>query len=184
MILGLDIATKTGWALCENSRFSGIRTGSFKCDGETAEEKARALAVHLIALIKREGVPKLAVIEQPQRNVQPHKKAPSKLFPDMEMGMTINAATALQLNQLVGSAIGVLTGYGVPYRTVAVATWRKGFFPAGQRGVDRQDWKKMAKRQCELLRIPVGNADEAEAVGIAVYGWGIWKRMEMEKISA
>jgi Holliday junction resolvasome RuvABC endonuclease subunit len=182
IVLGLDLATRAGWALYDTRQSVGaIQTGSFTCKGETYEQKARSLSLHLIGVIKRHGKPDYAAIEQPQRNVQPHQKKPSKMFPELQPEMTINAGTALLLNQLVGAAVGVLTGYGVPHETVSVATWRKGFFPAGQRGADRQDWKRMAKAQCELLRIPISNADEAEAVGVAIWAAKAGKHWELQR---
>jgi hypothetical protein len=174
------LAARSGWAIYPDRSIPRIKAGSFACLGETPEQKADALARNLIALFKREGKPDYCVIEQPQRNVQQYKKAPSKLMPDVEGQFTINAGTALQLNQLVGAAVAICAGFGVPWAVVPVQTWRSAFFPKGMKGKDRQDWKRMAKAHCELVKIPVSNADEAEAVGIAVYGPHVMKFRELE----
>jgi len=178
MIIGLDISTKTGVALYEPPNIKTIRTCTIVSNGETHEQKAEALADGLIRLFKSEGRPEFVAIEQPLRNVMQHRKQGTRMMPDLEGGMTVNAGTALMLNQLVGSTIGILRGYGIPWVVIPVQSWRKGFFPKGTKGADRADWKRLAKRQCELLGVDIRNNDEAEAVGVAVSGHAHYRNMK------
>ena len=184
MLISLDVATKTGYALYDGKHPSAIRAGSFECIGDTPEQKAASLAAHLIRLIKgpmsAPQWPTFAVIEQPQRNVQQFRKQGTRMMPEASGGLTINAGTALQLNQLTGAAVAVLTGFRIPWETIPVSTWRKAFFGKGTKAGSRQEWKRMAREQCRLLRIDVPNTDAAEAVGIAVAGAGLqtWRAMQ------
>lgn len=170
IFLGLDIASKCGYALLPMRNHQLTKCGSFQCPAGSHEQKAAALAGFLIGLIKSEGVPDFAVIEQPQRNVQQYRKSGTRMMPDLQGGLTVNAGTALQLNQLTGAAVAVLTGFDIPWVTVSVSTWRASFFPKGTKGTDRADWKRLAKEWCERQGIDARNADEAEAVGVAMYG--------------
>lgn len=173
MILGLDIASKTGWALYDpKAPISAIRSGSFTVSGNTPEEKAASLAGHLIKLFKFNGVPQFAVIEQPIRTAPLAKKTQNL------MGLKVAASVApaglnavILSNQLVGGAVALIRGYGIAWEMVSSSTWRKGAFGFGRKpGMDRAGWKRLAKERCQQLKIDVSNADEAEAVFIAMAG--------------
>ena len=65
LILGLDIATTTGWAIYDTDKTpSAIVSGSFKLQGATPFERVRYMRSHLPRLIK-EYRPNFAAIEAP-----------------------------------------------------------------------------------------------------------------------
>lgn len=169
MILGLDIATVTGFAWYEpGSSLSSIKTGLLKAQGDNAEEKAASLATQLVALLKP-GRPDFVAIEQPMRNVVSFKKTRNTLAGPVDE-QTINP-NALQLSALVGAAVGIIAAYRIPWETISSSTWRKHFLGMGRSpGLDRAAWKRTAVERCRALRIDVKNADAAEAVGIAMAG--------------
>ncbi len=168
IILGLDLSkTNSGWCYLDAKDHKAARSGSFRSEGDW-ESAAWDFSGKLIKLFKNEGKPDFCVIEQPMRNVQQFKKKGTKLMPELESdGMTVNPKSSLIVNQITGAAVGVLRGYGIPFETITSGTWRKGFFVKGTKGKNSADWKRLAKRQCELLGIDVRNADQAEAVGVA-----------------
>ncbi|RWB29615.1 hypothetical protein [Mesorhizobium sp.] len=169
LILGLDIATVTGFAWYEpGSSLASIKTGLIKAVGANAEEKAASLAQQLVALLKP-GRPDFVAIEQPMRNVVSFKKTRDTLAGPVDE-QTINP-NALQLSSLSGAAVGIIAAYRIPWETVPSATWRKVFLGEGRyAGRDRAGWKRAAVDRCRMLRIDVRNADAAEAVGIAFAG--------------
>ena len=173
IILALDIATKTGWAVYDTSKPpSAIRVGVIATSGETHEQKAALLAQKLVDLIKAEK-PQVVWIEEPVRNVMPQKRVRKDAFGEHEES-TINAGTALLVNQLTGAAIAIVAGMRLPWGTVASGTWRKTFLGFGrQRGWTRKDWKNAAREKCGQLGIVVTNDDQADAVGVAFAAAGI-----------
>lgn len=166
LILGLDVATTTGFAWYEpGSSLSAIKTGLIRAEG-AGSEKAASLSRQLIRMIK-ENRPDFVAIEEPLKISPQFKKVRQTLSGPVEE-LTINPS-ANQLTGLAWTAIGILNGgYGIPYEEIPSATWRSCFLGFGRRsGFDRQAWKKAAVDRCRSLRIEVRNADAAEAVGIA-----------------
>lgn len=183
MILGLDIATTTGFAWYEpGSSLASIKTGTFKSEGENAEEKAASLALQLRELFyqteyvegraeRRLVKPDFVAIEQPMRNVKSFRKTRQDLAGAVEEA-TINP-NALQLEGLVCAAVAIVAAYRIPWVTISAATWRKHFLGMGRApNFDRQAWKRAAVERCRVMRIAVKNADAAEAVGIAMAAEG------------
>ncbi|TPK14147.1 crossover junction endodeoxyribonuclease RuvC [Mesorhizobium sp. B2-5-11] len=170
LILGLDIATVTGFAWYEpGSSLSSIKTGLIKAAGDNAEEKAESLGRQLRDMIKGNR-PDFVAIEQPMRNVVSFKKTRQTLAGPVDE-QTINP-NALQLEGLVCAAVAIIGGgYGIPWETIPSSTWRKHFLGMGRSpGFDRAMWKRAAIERCRVLKIDVKNADAAEAVGIAMAG--------------
>lgn len=184
-ILGLDIATTTGWAYYPDRNPNLITSGSFKVSGDVPEEKADRFAGCLIQLLNRHGKPDLCIMERPLRRAVKSQRKVGGLIPDEYAQEAVHDGAAILLNALMGSAVGVLRGYGIPWETVASQTWRKGFFPDRTKGADRADWKRLALKHCKMLGIDAGNSDEAEAVGIAMYGpvTQTWRRLR-EQVAA
>lgn len=171
MILGLDIATTTGWALYDPHKpVSAIRAGSFKCIGDSPEAKAYSLSGHLIKLIGDYGKPDFVCIEEPLRAIPQGKRSMKFMGEEQQVGGAAGSAQMMVLaNQLVGSAIGLIRGYGLPFETVTSATWRKAMYN-GDRAKGSAEWKRLARDKCRLLKIEVPNADAAEASFIAMFG--------------
>ncbi|MFC3208117.1 hypothetical protein [Aquamicrobium soli] len=169
LILGLDIATTTGFAWYEpGSSLSSIKTGLMKAEGENAEEKAASLAQQIVAMFKA-GRPDFVAIEQPMRNVVSFKKKRQDFGGEVEE-QTINP-NALQLSSLAGAAVAIIAAYRIPWETIPSATWRKHFLGMGRSpAFDRAAWKRAAVDRCRAFKIAVKNSDAAEAVGIAMAG--------------
>ncbi|MEC9244647.1 MAG: hypothetical protein VYB05_07745 [Pseudomonadota bacterium] len=170
LILGLDIATTTGFAWYDtDASLSAVRPGSFKIEGECYEARAGEMGQSIIKMVKQTR-PDFVVIERPARNVMQHRKKTNDFAGEHEE-MTINAGTALLLNQLTGAASAIVRAYQIPFEIVAPETWRKQFLGFGRRpGWSRKDWKKAARDRCRQLRITVTNDDQADAVGLAFAG--------------
>lgn len=169
LILGLDIATVTGFAWYEpKASLSSIKTGLIKAEGDNAEEKAASLAVQLVVMLKADR-PDFVAIEQPMRNIKSFRKTKTDLAGVIDEP-TINP-NALQLEGLVCAAVAIVAAYRIPWETIPSATWRKVFLGMGRSpGFDRAAWKRAAVDRCRSFRIQVKNADAAEAVGIAIAG--------------
>lgn len=182
IILGLDIATTTGFAWYDTNAksLSAIKTGLIKAQGDSPEGKAGSLGDQLRDLLKRDGVPDFFAIEEPLRNIKTFKKTIQTMY-GPKVIQTVNPNQML-LYSLVGAAMVVVSAYKRPWETIPSATWRKSFFGAGfkppikiiekegEDSVAEKQWKKAAIDRCRLLRINVKNADAAEAVGIAMAG--------------
>lgn len=166
LILGMDIATTTGFAWYDPSApMSTIRTGIITATGENAEEKASSIGLQLVAMLKAER-PDFVAIEQPMRNVVTFKKKKHDMAGDKEE-QTINP-NALQLSSLSGAAVAIISAYRIPWLTIPSSTWRSQFLGYGRKpGFASKDWKKAAMERCQMLKIPVKKHDAAEAVGIA-----------------
>lgn len=169
IILGLDVAQKTGSALYDDSRpLSAIEAGVLKAVGQDYEDKSAALARALFILV-REAKPDLIAIEMPIRT-QPTGRRTVKMMGEeqvVEGGSGLNAV--ISSNQLVGAVAAVCGIKAIPFVTIAPATWRRAFLGFSRKpGWGRKDWKKAVREQCARERIVVTNDDMADAVGVAV----------------
>jgi len=187
IILGLDVATTTGfaWYDTDAKSLSAIKTGLIKAEGDNAEQKAASLAQQLVRMFRdpvtREpSLPDFVVIEQPMRNVKTFTKRRQDFGGEVEE-QTINP-NALQLEGLVCAVVAIVAAYRLPWETIPAATWRKAFLGMGRSpGMNRAGWKKAAVDRCRALRIDVRNSDAAEAVGIAFAGAGLQAFKMMER---
>jgi len=154
IILGLDVATTTGWAYSSGRNGSDIVFGSFKGVGQDQFHIAASLQDHLHKVIQQKEKPDLCIMEQP-------------------LGAAPNPTVLAKLNLYYGSLNAVCRGYGIKCLPVADSTWRNTMYGFGRKkGWSTVDWKKHAKFHCEsVLKVDVRNADEAEAVIISQYGF-------------
>ena len=174
LILGLDGAQNTGWALYDTAaNLSAIRAGVIKTAGDDYEHKAASLGLGLVRLIKADR-PDFIVIEMPIRS-QPaaRQKRTVKFMGEDRVeevaGGGLNAV--ISSNQMVGALSAIVGAYQIPFETIAPVTWRKQFLGFGIRpGWQRKDWKKAVRERCGQLKIVVTNDDMADAVGIAFAG--------------
>lgn len=169
IILGLDVAQKTGFAAYDDTRsLSAIRAGVLKAVGDAYEDKSAALGRALFILV-REVKPDLIAIEMPIRT-QPAGRRTVKMMGEDEVvegGSGLNAV--ISSNQLVGAVSSVCGIKAVPFVTIAPATWRRAFLGfSRQPGWGRREWKKAVREQCAREKIEVTNDDQADAVGIAI----------------
>lgn len=173
LILGLDGAQNTGWALYDvNASLSAVKAGVIKATGDDYEHKAASLGLGLVRLIKADR-PDFIVIEMPIRS-QPARQVRKIKFMGEDhveeaTGSGLNAV--ISSNQMVGALSAIIGAYQIPFETIAPVTWRKQFLGFGTRpGWQRKDWKKAVRERCAQMRITVTNDDMADAVGIAFAG--------------
>lgn len=167
LILGIDPATRTGFAIYDDDKPpSAIRAWSVTLKGGSDELKAAQAGAVLVDVIQ-EYRPDFVAIEAPLKNVVQHKKRSQTMFGE-ETSSTINPASVILPCLITGAFLGNVGGFGLPWTTIPVSTWRKQFHGSGRRpGWKRDDWKKAARQRCDQLRISVKNDDAAEAVGVA-----------------
>lgn len=192
LILGLDIATTTGFAWYDDkASMSAIRTGLIKAQGENAEEKAASLALQLRELFyetapsgeRRLVKPDFVAIERPLPNIMQFEKFTDDLVDGQAASNTVNPNQML-LPTYIGAAVAIIAAYRIPFETIAPQSWHKAYYGSGfkppkkfmkikrhpQGGKWVNDWKACAVDRAHALRIEVKNADAAEAVGIAFAG--------------
>ena len=153
LILGLDIATKTGWAYSKGRSAQHIESGTFRCQGGDVFEKSDNLEAFLHQLIREKGVPDYCVIEKPMR------AGP-------------NPSTLADQGIMFGAAKAVIGGYQRRREYIVPSVWRKRMYGFGtHKGWATKDWKAEAKRHCRLIGLEVRSDDEAEAIMISQYGF-------------
>lgn len=189
LILGLDIATTTGFAWYEpGSSLASIKTGLIKAVGDSPEAKSASLADQLRVMLK-DCRPDFVAIEEPLRNIKAYPKTIQTLY-GKKVVHTVNPNQML-LPALIGAAVGIVSAYRLSWETIPSATWRKSFFgpgfkppikivqKEGEEPAEEKLWKQAAIDRCRLLHITVKNADAAEAVGIAMRGEGCQRYKEL-----
>ena len=175
IILGLDIATVTGWAIYDTDKSpSAIRSGSFKLVGDTAFEKVVDMRARLPRLI-REEKPQFAAVEAPLEFAPQFKKVRKDMLGEKEeAGTTINTKTIAQLNRLSGAAIMAVIGQNVPCVEVRAQTWQS-VIPASIAGKPKQ----RAAAYCDMLKIVSPNMDSRDACVIALWCAGHCQELRM-----
>lgn len=183
LILGLDIATTTGFAWYDDkASLSAIKTGLIKAQGENAEEKAASLACQIVKML-RETKPDFVAIERPLPNIMQFEKFSDDLVDGQAASSTVNPNQML-LPTYIGAAVAIIAAYRIPFETIAPQSWHKAYYGSGfkppkkfikikrhpQGGKWVNDWKTPAVERARALKIEVRNADAAEAVGIAFAG--------------
>lgn len=190
LILGLDIATTTGFAWYDTGaqRLSAIKTGLIKAEGDLSEQKAASLAQQLVRMF-REVKPDFVAIERPLPNIMQFDKYSNDMVDGEVASSTVNPNQML-LPTFIGAAVAIVAAYRIPFETIAPQSWHKAYYGSGfkpprkpvkdrtghqkrdRKGqlVWKNDWKTPAVERARALRIEVRNADAAEAVGIAFAG--------------
>lgn len=183
IIMGLDLATRSGWAVRDSERHrSSIQCGVFSVKEYEWEEKY-AIAANLFYRLLKDHKPDFVAIERPEHGVRQFaKKGKPDLTGEERTVMTINPA-ALQLTGIAGSIIGICMMMRVPYGTIAATSWRPVYYGKGVKPAQGSDWKKMAIEACdrESIKLP-GNKEEqkdaAEAVGVCT----CWHKCDVPQI--
>ncbi len=186
MLLGLDLATTSGFAFYESlgvGRAPRIRCGSFKCEGDDFDTKAESLSDHLYDLLKAERQSgsriEYAAIEAPLRVIPTGGRKHGGMFASVPGEAASNPNTLMQLHAIAGAACAILRQFHIQKRIVMPATWRKSFIgitraPANIPKNKGSDWLKNQSREAaDLLGAKYGfhvpNKDAAEAVGIVMW---------------
>ncbi len=189
ILLGLDIATTTGWALYEVHELRNhpqISCGSWKCKPERKGDHVDTcgkMAAHLVALHKSLRDRGLQIdrvaIEAPLKVRVGAKRV---IRDDMwashtETTQATNAATEFITPALHGAAIAILCAYKIPVDNVMSSTWRKSFIGVGRAPKEIQNkrkwWKDKVREAADLLGTDMGfnvpNMDASDAVGVVFW---------------
>ncbi|TWG90343.1 Holliday junction resolvasome RuvABC endonuclease subunit [Mesorhizobium sp. J18] len=167
IILGLDVATKLGWAVYDTSKTpSSIISGSIKLEGDNAFEKAQDMRRKLPKLI-REHQPDFAAMEAPLEFAPQFKKMQRTLLGEEETTSTINSKTIAMLNRLAGAAQMAVQGQNVRCIEVRPQTWQT-IIPKTITGKPKQ----RAQQFCDMLKIVSPNMDARDAAIIAYWAAG------------
>ena len=188
LILGLDPAQKTGWALYDTrAELSAIRCGVLKFSAIKGEFETNAglLGPQLKDLINKQiGKPDFAVIEmaprQPAGMFRQGRKPSTVKFMgeeipaqdgDEEEGGGGGLQSTLSTNHMAAALASVLGCFNIPFEAMKDSTWRKAAYGFGRKpGWSRPDWKRHARQMCQQMRITATNDDMAEACWIAFAG--------------
>jgi len=159
-ILGLDQSlTRTGWCLLTGTRGSP----EFKVGSESGFDDATEFC-HWLAGFLDERWPEFVVWERPTPRVMIYAKK------GLVGGMTTPNASQLVLPQLAGMIEMACWDRDIAHIDVASNTWRARVIGKGSGNLPASKTKKAALQACEQFKIPVKNADQAEAALIALYG--------------
>lgn len=176
LILALDIASTTGWALYDTDLPpSAMQSGSMKFLGQSAHEKVADMRRKLPRLIK-EHRPDFVVYEAPLE-VAPRfvKKGKTNLLGDAdEVETTINSRTISMLGRLAGAGEMAVLGQNIPCAEVRAQTWQT-VIPRTIAGKPKQ----RAKAYCDMLRIVSPNMDSRDACVIALWAAGHCQELRM-----
>ncbi|TQX92352.1 hypothetical protein EQW76_00680 [Rhizobium sp. rho-13.1] len=183
VILALDLATNSGWAVRFSWRDpSAIICGTFNVGENDAGEDVSwetkyALTGNQVYRLIMEHKPDFVVIEEAEHRVaQFSKKKKNPMTGQVEETNTINPA-ALQLTGISGAAIAICMMLGIPCGTIPSRSWHSKYHGKGVKPGPKEDWKDVAIRACELEHIPLpptkkAQRDAAEAVCIsACWHW-------------
>lgn len=183
IIMGLDLATRSGWAVRDSERHrSSIQCGTFTVKEYEWEEKY-AIAANLFFRLIKDHQPDFVAIERPEHGVrQFSKKGKADLTGEEQMISTINPA-ALQLTGIAGAIIAICQIKAIPYGTIAATSWRSVYYGKGIKPAEGKDWKDLAIEYCqrEKISLPSTKAeqrDAAEAVGVCT----CWHKAEVPQI--
>ncbi len=183
VILALDLATNSGWAV----RYSWRSPAAIKCGvfnvgtndngDDVSWETKYALTSNMVYRLIIEHKPDFVVIEEPEHRVtQFSRKKKNPVTGAIEESSTINP-NALQLTGISGAAIGVCMNMKVPCGTIPSRSWHSKYHGKGVKPGPNEDWKDVAIRSCEQEHIELPNTkkdkkDAAEAVCIsACWHW-------------
>jgi len=174
LILGLDVATITGWSVFDTDRPpSAIISGSFKLQGGSPFERVRYMRSHLPKIIK-EHRPDFAAIEAPLEIAPRFTKKHTDLLGQEVQETTINSKTIAILNRYVGAAEMAVMGNNIPCIEVRAQTWQT-IIPKTITGKPKQ----RAQQFCDMLKIASPNMDSRDACIIAYWAAGHCQELKL-----
>lgn len=172
IILAFDQSiSRTGWAVHEPPSLQNIIVGSFTSRPQTnmtTEEKAAIFCDEIEKLFK-EHRPRFVVWEAATEIIRSYpKQGKADLIGEQKVqGVTVTA-DQLILRDIQGHIRHAARARRIPYEAVNPKTWRAAILKNGN--LSRDDAKRKAAELCKMMRIPVKNADQAEAVCLALWG--------------
>lgn len=189
VIGGLDLATKSGLAVCRNGVFSastfrasakrpfGLKPGEvdFGHEGRVARE----FRDHLRTWFITEGIEAVAIEKPLVPNISVRKPIVDNQASfggqaiRYETSGGTNFGTIYRIYILSGHAVELCERLGIQLHVVAQQSWRSAFLGVTRapRGTaNGTAWlKQKAKETCEREGIVIANADEADAVGVCFW---------------
>ncbi|MCW5697338.1 MAG: hypothetical protein KIS96_11485 [Bauldia sp.] len=157
-----------------------IRVGSWQLPaGAPTHEKCAALAGHLNNLCRTTAIG-YAVLELPM-SAPPARR---KVVKETPLGLQVEevAAGSIQAQTILwslhGAAVAVLASWGVPFRTVAVSTWRKDVLGSGR--LKNDEAKRLCREKLEARGVHVPNIDAAEGGALMIYAQRHYRRWQAE----
>lgn len=177
LILSFDQSiARTGWCLYEPPAHSSMMIGSFTSrpsKGMSTEEKT-AIFCDEIEKLFRAHKPQFVIWEAASEVIRSYPKLKSKRdllaavkTEQSQQPLVVNA-DQLILRDIQGHIRHAARARRIPYEAVQPKTWRAAILKNGN--LSREDAKAKAREFCQMLRIPVKNEDQAEAVCIALFG--------------
>jgi hypothetical protein len=160
--------TQCGVAIFDGGDPRRIECLSFSCSGEaTSLLKRKLFGMTLRKLFSRYH-PNFVVFEASAKRIVAYGRKPRT---DLG-GVAFDDSPAVNSGQLLLPAIEsqilqACIDYSIPFDCVAPATWRVIFKGMAKKG----HVKEMARSYCKLNGIDANNHNEAEAAGIAVWGY-------------
>jgi hypothetical protein len=196
-ILGLDIATKTGWAIYDDSQpltakghvTNRIEMGTVHLRGGNADEQIQFMHDDLYPIIQN-AEPDWMVIEQPLNWIKNYSKKGYDLAGQIK-GSGPNAKTVMTLNRLYGAAVimGIIQ-CGTKVLTVQPQSWQAMMGTRAQNDAIRYylddkgkrhdgSMKRVVKHYCSLIGIEGGDDNARDAAVIALWGNAAASKREM-----
>lgn len=171
IILSFDQSIeRTGWCIYEPPSHSSMLIGSFtsRPRKEMKTEEKAAIFCDEIEKLFKEHRPRFVVWEAATEVIRSYaKEGKPDLAGKRPVGLTVNA-DQLILRDIQGHIRHAARARRIPYEAVNPKTWRAAVLKNGNLG--RDEAKRAAVDFCKMLRIPVKNADQAEAVCLAFWG--------------
>ncbi len=177
LILGLDLASISGWALWDTAqRRSSIECDVFEFpDKASVEFRAAQIGLKLTTLIRNAR----------EQYGRPIDMAVAEEAMKLSLKGTQSTIVSCMLH---GAVYGTLANHGIMWGTMSVQTWRSQFYGRGNKppqkmikkkikGVDQMvpadDWKQAAINACEEMGVALPSTkakahNAAESVAIAV----------------
>lgn len=171
IILSFDQSiSRTGWCVHEPPTLSNIIFGSFTSAPEkkmSTEAKTGIFCDEIEKLFETHK-PDFVVWEAATEIIRSYvKQGREDLAGQAPVGLTVNA-DQLILRDIQGHIRHAARSRHIPYEAVNPKTWRAAILKNGN--LSRDDAKRKAVEYCKSLRIHVKNADQAEAVCVALWG--------------
>lgn len=195
-LLGLDVATTTGWCLYESGGRDvrpSLQCGLWHCPGENIIVQSAKLGRCVWDLITDHEDIAYAAIEKPLEFMSSREgKWKTDLAGEVEAPAATSSAAMNIPKVLAGAASGVVGAWGVPLAGVAAGTWRKSFMGFGRAPAHipkkgRKKWLKYETyKRAEVIAREFGvtipksyDYDAADAMGIA-----FWLRANVDRLIA
>lgn len=172
LILAFDQSiARTGWSLYEPPSHTSMMIGSFTSrptKNMSTEEKTGIFCDEIEKLF-RAHKPQFVIWEQADEFIRRYgSQAKEDLAGRTKPApLTVNA-DQLILRDIQGHIRHAARARRIPYEVAPPKTWRAAILKNGN--LSREEAKRKAVEFCQMLRIPVKNGDQAEAVCIALYG--------------